>query len=159
MATTAPLRRSSGSGGGRSSPLVEAGGCSTRGFREGAGGGCGAGARAPESTCRASTDSSGTEIPDLAMLKVYMYINVRYNGIVNQVQGLDPKSTADFFSNAAWTGEETVDSEDCFVLRVDAELSALDAWSTADVEVIQHALWGYFSQRTGLLVRLYTHLH
>ncbi|KAM0868271.1 hypothetical protein ACQ4PT_041400 [Festuca glaucescens] len=75
------------------------------------------------------------------------------------VQGLDPKSTADLFSSAAWVGEETVDSEDCFVLRVDAELSALDARSTTDVEVIRHALWGYFSQRTGLLVRLEdTHL-
>jgi hypothetical protein len=72
---------------------------------------------------------------------------------------LDPKSTADLFSSAAWVGEETVDSEDCFVLRVDAEVSALDARSTADVEVIRHALWGYFSQRTGLLVRLEdTHL-
>jgi hypothetical protein len=67
---------------------------------------------------------------------------------------LDPKSTADLFSSAAWVGEETVDGEDCFVLRVDAELSALDARSSADVEVIRHALWGYFSQRTGLLVRL-----
>uniref|UniRef100_A0ACD5TK91 Uncharacterized protein n=1 Tax=Avena sativa TaxID=4498 RepID=A0ACD5TK91_AVESA len=70
------------------------------------------------------------------------------------VQGLDPKSTADLFSSAAWVGEETVDSEDCFVLRVDAEVSALDARSSADVEVIRHAMWGYFSQRTGLLVRL-----
>ena len=70
------------------------------------------------------------------------------------MQGLDPKSTADLFSSAAWVGEETVDGEDCFVLRVDAEPSALDARSSADVEVIRHALWGYFSQRTGLLVRL-----
>lgn len=70
------------------------------------------------------------------------------------VQGLDPKSTADLFSSAASVGEESVDGEDCFVLRVDAEPSALHARSSADVEVIRHALWGYFSQRTGLLVRL-----
>ncbi|EMS50276.1 hypothetical protein TRIUR3_20267 [Triticum urartu] len=70
------------------------------------------------------------------------------------VQGLDPKSTADLFSSAASVGEEAVDGEDCFVLRVDAEPSALHARSGADVEVIRHALWGYFSQRTGLLVRL-----
>ncbi|KAF6988727.1 hypothetical protein CFC21_006199 [Triticum aestivum] len=70
------------------------------------------------------------------------------------VQGLDPKSTADLFSSAASAGEEAVDGEDCFVLRVDAEPSALHARSSADVEVIRHALWGYFSQRTGLLVRL-----
>ncbi|KAE8794746.1 hypothetical protein D1007_30467 [Hordeum vulgare] len=70
------------------------------------------------------------------------------------VQGLDPKSTADLFSSAASVGEESVDGEDCFLLRVDAEPSALHARSSADVEVIRHALWGYFSQRTGLLVRL-----
>ncbi|KQK06958.1 uncharacterized protein LOC100824900 [Brachypodium distachyon] len=75
------------------------------------------------------------------------------------VQGLDPKSTADLFSSAAWVGEESVDGEDCFVLRVDADRSALDARSSDDVEVVRHALWGYFSQRTGLLVRLEdTHL-
>lgn len=70
------------------------------------------------------------------------------------LQGLDPKSTADLFSSAASVGEESVDGEDCFVLHVDAEPSALHARSSADVEVIRHALWGYFSQRTGLLVRL-----
>jgi hypothetical protein len=48
-----------------------------------------------------------------------------------------------------------VDNKDCFVL-----VSTLnDAQSTAGVEVNRHALWGYFSQRTGLLVRLEdTHL-
>ncbi|KAM0858814.1 hypothetical protein ACQ4PT_047579 [Festuca glaucescens] len=69
-------------------------------------------------------------------------------------KGLDPKSTADLFSSAACVGEETVDSEACFVLRVDAEPSALDARSSAGVEVIRHSLWGYFSQRSRLLVRL-----
>uniref|UniRef100_N1R329 Uncharacterized protein n=1 Tax=Aegilops tauschii TaxID=37682 RepID=N1R329_AEGTA len=70
------------------------------------------------------------------------------------VQGLDPKSTADLFSSAASVGEEAVDGVDCFVLRVDAEPSALHARSGADVEVIRHALWGSVSQRTGLLARL-----
>ncbi|CAN6338107.1 unnamed protein product [Urochloa humidicola] len=70
------------------------------------------------------------------------------------VQGLDPKSTANLFSTATWVGEKCVDGDDCFVLRVDAEPSALRARSGADVEVVRHAVWGYFSQRTGLLVRL-----
>ncbi|KAL6619508.1 hypothetical protein ACP70R_034647 [Stipagrostis hirtigluma subsp. patula] len=70
------------------------------------------------------------------------------------VQGLDPKSTADLFSSAAWVGEKCIDGDDCFVLRVDADPSALRARSGADVEVVRHAVLGYFSQRTGLLVRL-----
>ncbi|CAL4907206.1 unnamed protein product [Urochloa decumbens] len=70
------------------------------------------------------------------------------------VQGLDPKSTANLFSMATWVGEKCVDGDDCFVLRVDADPSALRARSGADVEVVRHAVWGYFSQRTGLLVRL-----
>ncbi|CAL4892682.1 unnamed protein product [Urochloa decumbens] len=70
------------------------------------------------------------------------------------VQGLDPKSTANLFSTATWVGERCVDGDDCFVLRVDADPSALRARSGADVEVVRHAVWGYFSQRTGLLVRL-----
>ena len=40
------------------------------------------------------------------------------------------------------------------MLRVDADPLALRARSSADVEVVRHAVWGYFSQRTGLLVRL-----
>jgi hypothetical protein len=70
------------------------------------------------------------------------------------LQGLDPKSTADLFATAAWVGEKCIDDGDCFVLRVDADPSALRARSGNDVEVVRHAVWGYFSQRTGLLVRL-----
>jgi hypothetical protein len=70
------------------------------------------------------------------------------------LQGLDPKSTANLFSTATWVGEKCVDGDDCFVLRVDADPSVLRSRSSADVEVVRHAVWGYFSQRTGLLVRL-----
>ncbi|OEL32644.1 hypothetical protein BAE44_0006337 [Dichanthelium oligosanthes] len=70
------------------------------------------------------------------------------------VQGLDPKSTANLFSTATWVDEKCIDGDDCFVLRVDANPSALRARSSADVEVVRHAVWGYFSQRTGLLVHL-----
>ncbi|GJN12877.1 hypothetical protein PR202_ga31196 [Eleusine coracana subsp. coracana] len=73
--------------------------------------------------------------------------------------GLDPKSTADLFSTAAWAGEKRFDDNDCFVLRVDAAPPTLRARSRAGVEVVWHALQGYFSQRTGLLVGLEdTHL-
>lgn len=70
------------------------------------------------------------------------------------VQGLNPRSTANLFSTATWVGEKSVDGDDCFVLRVDADPLALRARSGGDVEVVRHAVWGYFSQRTGLLSRL-----
>jgi hypothetical protein len=69
-------------------------------------------------------------------------------------QGLDPKSTANLFSNSVCTGEKTINNEDCFVLKLEAEPSSLRARSTSNVEIIRHTVWGYFSQRTGLLVQL-----
>nr|GLL27980.1 uncharacterized protein LOC109147716 [Ipomoea trifida] len=70
------------------------------------------------------------------------------------LQGLDPKSTADLFSNSICTGEKTVNGEDCFVLKLEAEHCALRSRSRGNVEIIRHTVWGYFSQKTGLLVRL-----
>jgi len=40
------------------------------------------------------------------------------------------------------------------VLRLDAEPTTLQARSSKSVEIIRHTVWGYFSQRTGLLVQL-----
>ncbi|KAH7672824.1 hypothetical protein IHE45_09G082400 [Dioscorea alata] len=70
------------------------------------------------------------------------------------LQGLDPRSTANLFSNSVCIGEKTVNGDDCFVLRLDAEAAALRARSSSNVEIIRHSIWGYFSQRTGLLVQL-----
>ncbi|XP_061974774.1 uncharacterized protein LOC133696570 [Populus nigra] len=70
------------------------------------------------------------------------------------LQGLDPKSTANLFSNSVCTGEKTINNEDCFVLKLEAEPSSLRARSTNNVEIIRHTVWGYFSQRTGLLAQL-----
>nr|TKS16729.1 uncharacterized protein D5086_0000015600 [Populus alba] len=70
------------------------------------------------------------------------------------LQGLDPKSTANLFSNSVCTGEKTINNEDCFVLKLEAEPPSLRARSTSNVEIIRHTVWGYFSQRTGLLVQL-----
>ncbi len=69
-------------------------------------------------------------------------------------QGLDPKSTANLFSNSICDGEKAINDEDCFVLKLEAEPSSLRARSTGNVEIIRHTVWGYFSQRTGLLVQL-----
>ncbi|KAL8161092.1 hypothetical protein V2J09_012581 [Rumex salicifolius] len=75
------------------------------------------------------------------------------------LQGLDPRLTASLFANSVCIGEKAVNNEDCFVLKLEAEASTLQARSSSNVEIIRHTIWGYFSQRTGLLVQLEdTHL-
>lgn len=52
-----------------------------------------------------------------------------------------------------------MNEEDCFVLKLEAEPSTLKERSSSKVEVMRHTVWGYFSQRTGLLFQLEdTHL-
>ncbi|KAL0321892.1 UNVERIFIED_CONTAM: hypothetical protein Scaly_2485600 [Sesamum calycinum] len=70
------------------------------------------------------------------------------------LQGLDPRSTANLFSNSVCIGEKTVNNEDCFVLKLEADPSTLRARSSSNVEIIRHTIWGCFSQRTGLLIQL-----
>ncbi|KAL2541663.1 Protein of unknown function (DUF620) [Abeliophyllum distichum] len=70
------------------------------------------------------------------------------------LQGLDPRSTANLFSNSICIGEKTINDEDCFVLKLEADPSTLKARSSTNVEIITHTIWGCFSQRTGLLVQL-----
>ncbi|KAL0303794.1 UNVERIFIED_CONTAM: hypothetical protein Sradi_6247500 [Sesamum radiatum] len=70
------------------------------------------------------------------------------------LQGLDPRSTANLFSNSVCIGEKTVNDEDCFVLKLEADASTLRARSSSNVEIIRHTIWGCFSQRTGLLIQL-----
>ncbi|KAL3833978.1 hypothetical protein ACJIZ3_008714 [Penstemon smallii] len=75
------------------------------------------------------------------------------------LQGLDPRSTANLFANSTCVGEKTVNDEDCFVLKLEAEPSTLMARSSSNVEIIRHTVWGCFSQKTGLLLQLEdTHL-
>lgn len=74
-------------------------------------------------------------------------------------QGLDPRSTANLFSNAVCMGEKVINNEDCFLLKLEAEPSTLRARSSNNVEIIRHTVWGCFSQKTGLLVQFEdTHL-
>jgi hypothetical protein len=72
----------------------------------------------------------------------------------DDVQGLDPQLTASLFADSVCIGERSIDGEDCFVLKVEAEASSLRARNSSSVEIIRHTVWGYFSQRTGLLVQL-----
>ncbi|KAF8410160.1 hypothetical protein HHK36_002682 [Tetracentron sinense] len=68
------------------------------------------------------------------------------------LQGLDPRTTASMFADARCIGEKNVNGEDCFILKLCAEPQTLKARSEGPAEIIRHVLFGYFSQRTGLLV-------
>lgn len=70
------------------------------------------------------------------------------------LQGLDPRATANLFTNSLCTGEKNINGEDCFVLKLDAEPTSLKQRSSNNVEIINHTIWGYFSQKTGLLHHL-----
>ncbi|KAL1535559.1 hypothetical protein AAHA92_28322 [Salvia divinorum] len=69
------------------------------------------------------------------------------------LQGLDPKGITELFSNSISKGERTIDGQDCFLLEVESQPS------TSMAETTRHAVKGYFSQKTGLLIHLEdTHL-
>ncbi|XP_016507847.1 uncharacterized protein LOC107825501 [Nicotiana tabacum] len=70
------------------------------------------------------------------------------------LQGLDPRSTASMFANARCIGEKKINGEDCFILKLCADPHTLKARSEGPAEIIRHVLFGYFSQKTGLLVHI-----
>jgi hypothetical protein len=51
-------------------------------------------------------------------------------------------------------GEKKVGDEDCFILKLCADAETLRQRSEGPAEIIRHVLFGYFSQRTGLLVHV-----
>ncbi|KAI3665495.1 hypothetical protein L6452_44122 [Arctium lappa] len=69
------------------------------------------------------------------------------------LQGLDPKSTGDLFLQAVCIGEKIINDEECFILKLDTSQSDLEEQANPKYEVIHHTIWGYFSQRSGLLVK------
>lgn len=70
------------------------------------------------------------------------------------LQGLDPRTTASMFADSRCIGEKKVNGEDCFILKLCADPQTLKARSEGPAEIIRHVLFGYFSQRTGLLVHM-----
>ncbi|XP_074570328.1 uncharacterized protein LOC141826904 [Curcuma longa] len=70
------------------------------------------------------------------------------------LQGLDPLTTASMFASARCIGEKKIHGEDCFILKLSADPQTLKARSEGPAEIIRHVLFGYFSQRTGLLIHL-----
>ncbi|KAG2600913.1 uncharacterized protein LOC120708143 [Panicum virgatum] len=70
------------------------------------------------------------------------------------LQGLDPRSIANLFSDAVCIGEKILNGEECFILKLEAGAMTLRARSAPAFDIIHHTVWGYFSQRTGLLIQL-----
>lgn len=70
------------------------------------------------------------------------------------IQGLDPKSTASLFAKAQCLGEKRIGEDDCFVLKVAADREAVMERSEGPAEVLRHVLYGYFCQKSGLLMYL-----
>jgi hypothetical protein len=70
------------------------------------------------------------------------------------IQGLDPLTTAGLFAEARCVGEKKVNGEDCFILKLTADPQTLKLRSEGPAEIIRHVLFGYFSQRTGLIVQI-----
>ncbi|XP_020220066.1 uncharacterized protein LOC109803023 [Cajanus cajan] len=68
-------------------------------------------------------------------------------------QGLDPRCTANLFLDAECVGENSINNEVCFMLKLQTEQHVLLAQSTSNTEIVMHIMLGYFSQRTGLLVK------
>ncbi|KAL5168553.1 putative polyol transporter 6 [Glycine soja] len=69
------------------------------------------------------------------------------------LQGLDPRATANLFLDAACIGEKIINDEECFILKLETSPAIRDAQSGPNFEIIHHTIWGYFSQRSGLLVQ------
>ncbi|XWS42037.1 hypothetical protein CRYUN_Cryun17cG0134300 [Craigia yunnanensis] len=69
------------------------------------------------------------------------------------LQGLDPRSTANLFIDATCIGEKIISNEDCFILKIETSQAIREAQSGPNYEIIHHTIWGYFSQRSGLLIQ------
>eukprot|EP01018_Ginkgo_biloba_P038830 Gb_36126 [translate_table: standard] len=81
---------------------------------------------------------------------VQAYLRCFFPGI--GIAGIDPRTTASMFVNARCVGEKRIGDEDCFTLKLAANPSTLAERNDGPAEIIRHVLFGYFSQRTGLLV-------
>ncbi|KAK1439958.1 hypothetical protein QVD17_05783 [Tagetes erecta] len=70
------------------------------------------------------------------------------------LQGLDPRTTASMFVDAKCIGEKKINGEDCFILKITADPQTLKARSEGPAEIIRHVLYGFFSQKTGLIIQM-----
>lgn len=66
---------------------------------------------------------------------------------------MDPRSIANLFLDAVCIGEKTINKEESFILKLETPTEILQSQSTPQTEIVHHTIWGYFSQRTGLLIQ------
>lgn len=66
---------------------------------------------------------------------------------------MDPRSTANLFLDAMCIGEKIINDEDCFILKLETSPALREAQSGPNFDIIHHTIWGYFSQRSGLLIQ------
>ncbi|XP_040370624.1 uncharacterized protein LOC112183726 isoform X1 [Rosa chinensis] len=69
------------------------------------------------------------------------------------LQGLDPRATALLFADAMCIGEKIINNDDCFILKLETSPAIREQQSGPNYEIIHHTIWGYFSQRSGLLIQ------
>ncbi|KAL9232476.1 hypothetical protein vseg_007586 [Gypsophila vaccaria] len=70
------------------------------------------------------------------------------------LQGLDPMAISEAFSGAQYMGEKEIMEIDCFALKLSADQNDLADRCDNTAETIKHVTFGYFSQKSGLLVYL-----
>lgn len=87
---------------------------------------------------------------------MYGEIFIKWGGLILVlVQGLDPLAISTVFCQAEYMGEKKISSGvDCFVLKLSANSTDLAERSDNTAEMIKHAVFGFFSQRSGLLAYL-----
>ncbi|XP_010452602.1 PREDICTED: uncharacterized protein LOC104734674 [Camelina sativa] len=66
------------------------------------------------------------------------------------LQGLDPLT----ISSAQFVGEKEINGKDCFILKLSTDQIDLSRRSDSTAEMIKHVAFGYFSQKSGLLICL-----
>ncbi|XP_010423317.1 PREDICTED: uncharacterized protein LOC104708441 [Camelina sativa] len=70
------------------------------------------------------------------------------------LQGLDPLTISSVFSSAQFVGEKEINGKDCFILKLSTDQIDLSRRSDSTAEMIKHVAFGYFSQKSGLLICL-----
>ncbi|XP_074297035.1 uncharacterized protein LOC141627708 [Silene latifolia] len=89
-----------------------------------------------------------------------LYSHLSSSGVLRDInpksycQGLDPMAISEAFSVAQYMGEKEIMGIDCFVLKLCADQNDLADRCDNTAETIKHVTFGYFSQKSGLLVYL-----
>ncbi|GJN37034.1 hypothetical protein PR202_gb25953 [Eleusine coracana subsp. coracana] len=100
-----------------------------------------------------STDDLGVTFPQISS-QVPMKICRLTENKTKQITGPGPIDDGGAVRGRAVRGGETAGTEDCFILKLSADAETLRQRSEGPAEIVRHVLFGYFSQRTGLLAQI-----